>query len=242
VVRWFLGEHALGLYAAATRLVEILHHLLHVVLNVMMPRMAISAKSEPGFTRLAHLATSVVALTSIPLAVGLFSTAHLLVPLVMGHTYLEDIALVRWMSAYLITAPAAMLLSGTILYAMGRHRAYTASMVGGALAGVGLYLTLIPAMGLTGAGLAFVLAELAVAVIAGVLLPSGLHDLWKNRLIGVAVLAALLMAAIVKAVNLRTSRPLLVVSAGIFVYVLATAWFVKKWLIAQARVSQQAQA
>ena len=127
VVRWFLGDHALGLYAAAARLVDVLEQFVTLVLYVLTPRMAFAAKSGAAPGRLARFAVGAVALLGIPLAAGLMSTAHLLVPWILGPKYLQDIPLVRWMSPYLITAPAATLFAGTILYAMGRHRAYLMS-------------------------------------------------------------------------------------------------------------------
>ena len=43
-VRWYLGEHALGLYAAAARLADVLRNFLSVTQNVLMPRMALAGE------------------------------------------------------------------------------------------------------------------------------------------------------------------------------------------------------
>jgi O-antigen/teichoic acid export membrane protein len=233
VVRWFLGEHALGLYAAAIRFVGVLRDLVTTVLVVMMPRMALSARMEAGMVRLSRMASSVIALLSIPLMFGTVVAAQLIVPLVMGANYSEAIPLVKVTAPYLVTAPAASLLTGTILYAMGRHRAYLASTMGGAIAGVLLYFTLIPLFGLRGAGLAFVIGESVVAVIGYALLPADLRGLWKNPLIAVAIGAALLMTAAVVVFRQYNSQPILVVLVGATVYVLGTVWFIRKWLIEQ---------
>ena len=48
VVRWFLGDYALGLYTAAVRFVDILRNFVNVGLSVLMPRMALTAKSRAG--------------------------------------------------------------------------------------------------------------------------------------------------------------------------------------------------
>lgn len=237
-VRWFLGDHALGIYSAAVRFVDILRHFVVVVLNVLMPRMALEAKSGPRLGRLARFAAGIVAIISIPFTAGLISTAHLVVPWMLGTKYDEDVSLLRWMSFYVISASAASLLSGTILYAMGRHRAYLVSTAGGAVVGVVLYLLLTPMLGLAGAGLAFVLAEVAVAAIAYSLLPRVLRDLWKNPMIAVALLASLLMVAAVRLVASYDSQVLIVISAGAFVYILSCGWFVRKWLLDQLETAQ----
>jgi O-antigen/teichoic acid export membrane protein len=233
LVRWLLGEHALGLYAAALRLVGVLRDFVTMVLVIMMPRMALAARMEAGMVRLSRMASSVIALLSIPLMFGTVVAAHLIVPLVMGANYSEAIPLVKLTAPYLVTAPAASLLTGTILYAMGRHRAYLASTMGGAIAGVLLYSTLIPLLGLKGAGIAFVIGELVVAALGYVLLPADLRGLWKNPLIAVAICAALLMTAAVVVFSKYNSQPILVVTVGAAVYLLGTVWFVRKWLIEQ---------
>ncbi len=229
-VRWFLGDHALGLYAAAARFVDLLAQFVTLVLYVLTPRMALAAKSGAALKRLSRFAVAVVALIGIPLTAGLISTAHLFVPWILGTKYLQDISLLKWMSPYLLTTPAASLLAGTILYAMGRHRAYLMSTAGGAVAGVVLYLTLIPALGLPGACLAFVLAEFFVAAIAYALLPHDLRGLWPSPMVGVALAGTVLMVITVRFANAHSSSVFVVVSVGVLVYVASCGWFVRKWL------------
>jgi O-antigen/teichoic acid export membrane protein len=218
VVRWFLGDFALGLYAAAVRFVDILKNVINIALSVLMPRMALSAHSGAGLKRLVRAAVSALAVVSIPLTLGTLATAHLVVPFVLGASYTGAIGPVRWMSPYLLAAPMASLLSGTILYALGRHRSYLASATVGAVTAVLSALVLVHFFGLLGGCVAFVLGEAAVAIAAYLLIPHDLRDLWKNPLIMVAGFSGLLMVGAVRLANLFTSRPLLVVAAGAVVY------------------------
>jgi O-antigen/teichoic acid export membrane protein len=207
------------------------------VLSVLIPRFAVAAKSEESLARLAKFVAGVVAVLSIPLTVGIISTAHLIVPLVMGASYVAAIPVVRVMAPYLITSALASLLAGTILYAMEQHRAYLASTGGGAVAGSILYLTLIPVMGLTGASLAFVLAELCVAAIAFALVPVSVRQLWRNSIIAVASCGALVMAIVIKLVAQYDSRPLVLIPVGALAYVLSCGPYIKRWLAAQLQPS-----
>lgn len=233
LVRWFLGDYALGLYAAAVRLVDLLRGFVIMVLYVLMPRLALAAKSEAGVGRLARFAFGVMAIISIPLTAGLISTAPLVVPWVLGAKYLDDISLLKWMSPYLLAASAASLFVGTILYALGRHRAYLACTVSGAVAGGLLYMILIPVLGLTGAGVALVLAEFVVAAAGYASLPRELRSLWKDPVIAIALAAALLMVIAVRSVNAYIPKVSVVVPVGVFVYVVSCGWFVRKWLVEQ---------
>ena len=231
LVRWFLGAQALGLYSAAVRFLETIQQFSALVLSVAMPRLAAAANSPAQFARIARFGLTLIAVVNLPLALGLFSTAHLIVPWVLGSQYLKDVPLLIWMSPYLMVAPASSLLTGTILYAMGRHRAYLASTASGAVAGVILYLTLIPLFGLKGAAIAFVIGQCCVAVTAYILLPRDLHSLWRNPNLGVAALSSLVMVIIVRIVNTRTSRPAIVLASGALAYASICFWPMKNWLM-----------
>jgi O-antigen/teichoic acid export membrane protein len=233
LVRWFLGDYALGLYAAAVRLVDLLRGLVTTVVAVLVPRLAVNAHSVSELRRVSRIAIAAMSATSIPMSFGLFATANLAVPLVLGANYLPDVSLVKWMSPYLITASAASLCSGTILYAMGRHRACLSATAGGAISGVLLYLVLIPSFGLRGAAAAFVLAELIVAFIGFGFLPSSLQQLWKTPVIGFAFVSGCLMVVAVRIGSAYDLRLPVLVAGGACVYLGTCAWFLRKWLNAQ---------
>jgi O-antigen/teichoic acid export membrane protein len=233
VVRWFLGDYALGLYAAAVRFVDLLRNFVGIAFSVLMPRIALSAQSPSGLRRLVQAAVSAMAIISIPLTLGTLATAHLVVPWVLGANYVAAVGPVRWTSGFLLAAPIASLLSGTVLYALGRHRACLASATAGAVAAVVLGLVLVHFFGLTGGCVAFVLAEATVGVTAYLLIPEELRDLWKNPIIPVAAFSALLMVGAVRLTNSYTARPLVVVSAGAVVYMIALIVLGRKMLMQQ---------
>jgi polysaccharide transporter, PST family len=233
VVRWFLGDQALGLYSAAVRFVDILRNFVSIGLGVLIPRVALSARSPGGLRRLVPAAVSALAAVSLPLTFGTLATAHLVVPWVLGASYAAAVGPVRWMAPYLLAAPIASLLSGTVLYALGRHRAYLASATVGAVVAVLSSLILVRVLGLAGVCIAFVLAELAVGATAYLLIPRDLQDLWKNPIIAVAGFSALVMVAAVRLVDSYSSRPLLVVAVGAAVYSIVAVGLGRKLLMKQ---------
>jgi O-antigen/teichoic acid export membrane protein len=158
--------------------------------------------------------------------------------LVLGGGYDGAVSLVRWTTPYLLTAPAASLLAGTMLYAMGRHRAYLVSTAGGAIAAIILYCALTPALGVRGAVLAFVLSEASVAAIAYLYLPVRVRGLWRSRLILVAIAASLLMALSVAGLARATSHLTVLVPFGTAVYGLAVFAMGKKQLFEIAGASR----
>jgi O-antigen/teichoic acid export membrane protein len=233
VVRWFLGDYALGLYAAAIRFVVLLRDFVGIPLGVLMPRMALVAESRAGLRRLVDATVSALAAVAVPLMLGTIATAHLVVPLVLGKSYAAAIGPVRIVAGLLLAGPMASLLSGTVLYALGRYRAYLTAGAAGAVTAVVLSLALVRMMGLPGVCIAFVLAEAVVATTAYLLVPHELRDLWKNPMIPVAMFSALLMVAGVRFANSYSSRPFVVVSAGILIYLTVSALLGRKLLVQQ---------
>lgn len=229
LVRWFLGEYALGIYAAAVRLVDLARNFVAVLLQVLGPRLALSTRSQQEFRRWAQVAMAAVALSSIPLTIGLVMMSKWVVRLAMGPQYYSAVPLVKWMAPYIISASAASLLAGTILYSMGRPRAYFASTAAGAIAGVILYSLLVPTLGLTGAAVAFVVAEFVVAGTAYFLLPGDLRGLWKSPAIGAALISGVLMLLVLRVAKIYMPEPIIAVLTGAAIYTVLCAWFLRKW-------------
>src|SRR5579872_73621 len=233
VVRWFLGDYALGLYAAAIRFVDLLRNLVGIPLGVLMPRMALVAESRGGLRRLVDATVSALAAVAIPLMLGTIATAHLVVPLVMGKSYAAAVGPVRLVAGLMIAGPMASLLSGTVLYALGRYRAYFTAGTAGAVAAIVLSLALVRPLGITGVCIAFVLAEAVVATTAYFLIPHELRELWKNPMIPVAVISGLLMVVGVHFANSYCSRPFVVVAAGALIYLGVSTLLGRKLLLQQ---------
>jgi polysaccharide transporter, PST family len=222
-VRWYLGEHALGLYAAAARLADVLRNFLSVTQSVLMPRMALRANSSDGLFRLTRIAASVLVWVGVPLTAGGIVTAPVVIPWLLGAQFQEAVHAFQWVALYVIVAPAAALFSGTILYAMGRHRAYFISTLVGAVTAVVLCLILPPLFGIAGACVAFVLGELGVALSAFLLCPPAVRTAARTPLFGVALIASLLMGGVLSLAIPKHLPPLVLIALGCAVYVASWA-------------------
>ena len=222
-VRFYLGEHALGLYAAAARLADVLRGFLSVTQTVLMPRIALRASSADALPRLTRIAASVLVCFGVPLMVGGMVTAPVIVPWLLGAQFREAVLAFQWVTPYLITAPAAVLFCGTILYAMGRHREYFVSTLAGAITAVALWLILPPLFGIAGACVAFVLGEFGVALCAFLFCPPQVRAAANTPLLSVAVIASLVMGAALWLALPRHLPPLALIGLGCAVYAIAWA-------------------
>ncbi len=235
VVRWFLGEHALGLYAAAVRLVDFIRNFVSLGFSVITPRIAQSADSPASLRRLSRFSVAGIALVGFPLVLGILTTARFLVPLVLGSQYEESARLLPWLAGYIVFAPLAVFFSGTVLYALGRHRQYLISTAVGAGVGVLAYFVLVPLAGLRGASIAFVLGETAVGFTAYKLSPEAARDVWDSPLLRVALVATAAMAVTMFVAFRLHVQPLLASVVSGLLYVLVCGWQTRSRILAEMR-------
>jgi O-antigen/teichoic acid export membrane protein len=201
----------------------VLRNFLSVTQTVLMPRMALRANSADGLPRLTRIAASVLVWFGVPLTVGGIVTAPVVVPWLLGAQFQEAVHAFQWVALYVITAPAATLFAGTILYAMGRHRAYFVSTLAGAATAVVLNLILPPWFGIEGACVAFVLGELGVALCAFLLCPPPVRAAANTPLLSVAAIASLIMGAVLFVALPRHLPPLALIGVGCAVYAICWA-------------------
>jgi len=233
MVRWFLGEHALGLYAVATRMVDFIRHFVSLGFTVIVPRIAQAADSPSSLRRLARFSVAGVALVGFPLILGVLTTARFLVPLVLGAQYEGSAQLLPWLAGYLVVAPLAAFYSGTVLYALGLYRPYLISTAAGAGVAILAYAALIPLAGIRGASVAFVMGELAVAVTAYRLAPRAAQEVWDNPLLKVALAATAVMAIPLFFATRFHVRPVSASVVAGLAYVLVCAWLTRARIAAE---------
>ncbi len=228
-VRWYLGEHALGLYAAGARLADVLRNFLSVTQAILMPRMALRTNSDSDSAsharlfRLTRISASILVWFGVPLTVGGIVTAPVVVPWLLGPPFQQAVNVFQWVSLYMLTAPAATLFAGTILYALGRHRAFFVSTLTGAVTAVVLNLVLPPVFGVVGACVALVSGELGVALCAFLLCPREVRAAAKTPVLNLSVIASLLMGVVLRIALPRHMPPLLFIGLGCAVYVITWA-------------------
>jgi len=165
------GDVAAGWYGAAYKLWEAVGLLPASLLDAMFPEMSRLSGSREGMQRLRHLfrtAGRAMLVGGLLLGVGGALGARVLVPLIYGPggSHAPTVLAFRVL-VWAIPAMFLYLLSGHTLYAVGRQRRVTASMLVIGLANVGLNVVAIPRWGYLGAA--------AVALLSGWLLCATLY-------------------------------------------------------------------
>jgi len=217
---FFLGERAVGLYAASYRFCFLL---LAIAASIQISYL-------PAFTRAANRGSEQVAETarrslevssalSLPMVVGGVLLAGPLLTALYGAEYLEGKAALQ----LLIVSIGQIFLYGMIhnvLVVYDRLKVEMWVMAVGAVINIILNIILIPLYGLVGAAFATVLAE-------GAILLLGLSLVWKELRVGRVVSAMFrpILAAVVMGISLASLDFNLAASLvmGVFVYITALA-------------------
>ncbi|HSR34457.1 MAG TPA: flippase [Anaerolineae bacterium] len=156
------GELAAGWYGAAYKLWETVGLLPASLLEAMFPEMSRLAARPEGRTRLRQLfGTSSRAMLAggALLSVGGVLTAGILIPLVYGGGDFAPAVLPFRLLACAIPAVFLYLLSGHVLYALGRQRRVTVVMIVVGLLNLALNLVVIPRWSYLGAAVVALLTE-----------------------------------------------------------------------------------
>jgi O-antigen/teichoic acid export membrane protein len=222
VVRWALGETALGLYSAVVRLAEVIYGFVGILFNLSLPRLAYYSAHEEKRQALSSSTFLIAWAISIPLAVGGSALAPEMVGTILGRQYDEGAGLFRIVSFYFLTNSMAIFFCGTVLYALGKRYRYLIATASGALFGLTVNVTLVPHFGLIAACLSYVCSQLVVAGVAYKMAPRDLPNIWRSRLFVAPLFGSVLMVAVLYAVQGMGWATWTLVALGGAIYTLAT--------------------
>jgi O-antigen/teichoic acid export membrane protein len=194
------GEHLLGLWSLAQRLLQVPFWMFNALWRVSYPTMArLRALGEDmrgtveGFARLTALAAGAAL---APLA----SSAHYLIPAMFGNRWAPAAAPLAWASAGLVVSGPISVATSGFLYSKGDVRTPLRASTTSATVFVGLTAALLGPIGIAGAGVAWMFASLTEAVIFGRALRR-YANLAVERLVCVPVAAAFVSAVLAYALR-----------------------------------------
>lgn len=149
-----MNEKALGLYAAAVKIVEIPNFIPTNLLSVIYPVMSASyAVSHVEFNKLCDLAFKYMSILCLPLAFGIALLSNRILELIYGRDFSEAAIPLSLLAVSIVFVFLGSLHSN-ILMASGLQRYLAFFTICGACLSAVLYVWLIPNYGVTGAALA----------------------------------------------------------------------------------------
>lgn len=193
------GIAAVGSLQLARETGQLLSEMTQPINRAVFPGYA-KVNNDPG--RLLEVfcdVTAILMMVGFPVALGIFATAHLFVPTVLGEQWQHIVPLVQWLA---LASLMMVIMSGTnnVLIALARMKWATSIIAAKLLLLVGLLLYLLPLYGALGVAYANVISLLFVMVLCYIALRInirlGLRQvagmLYKPALAAAAMLALLL--------------------------------------------------
>lgn len=179
-VGYFLGDSALGIYSAATRLSELWYFAPMAMVAAATPTLTRLYESDPTLyeSHLRQLMRSLV-LLAVPTAAALSLLSPYVVSIMFGPSYAAAasiLAVQAWAGVFValgVAASPALLITGKIKY--GVYQA-----VCGAATSVCLSIVLIPRYGLMGGAISVLISNLVSALLFNALFPATRKIFWMQ--------------------------------------------------------------
>ena len=158
---FFLDDNQVGLYGFASKVYNVLKYLINAAVIVTIPRLtALVHKDREKYCRLTETVLYALVLLQFPLSTGLFMLSKSIVIVAGGPQYIESRSSLMVLSFSLVFALLGSICTNCILIIHKlEKRVLTATLIS-ALVNVILNLLLIPLIGIIGAAITTVIAEL----------------------------------------------------------------------------------
>lgn len=203
LLEYFHGEVYVGYYTNSVKIVRFIYNLSIAMTAAFYPRISLYIKDNnmKAANDLLSKGCKILIIFALPAAIGLFSVADLIIPILLGDTFIPSIQCARVLSVLVIIFSFAASLGQTVLIASGNENRILLATTCGAAVNFALNLLLIPQYKHNGAALASVIAEILVTV---VMLTKSLQlikiDISK-RFINAVLLSSFFMFIVVKIIK-----------------------------------------
>ena len=191
------GDTAVGIYSVPAKIYMVTKAMVNAVIMSVVPGLShiIAEKGKKDTVRMLSETADLLCLLLIPAALGIFLEAENIIYFVAGSSYLGGAAVLRIYSVTILFAVAACFFSYAVLVPFHLEKYFLLSTVLAAGLNIGLNFWLIPHLGMNGAALTTLLAEIMVAFVsfyfvrkaAGVRLSIGKKDICTELAGGLAI-------------------------------------------------------
>ena len=210
------GNESVGLFTAATRLTQVILALVSSMSTVMLSRFTnlIANNQTDRFEALAKKVITFVVAITLPLMVGLFAVAPMLIPIFCGEAYDGAVLTLQLLSSIVVSIGLSNVLGIQILYPMGKENIVIISTAFGAVLNFMLNIILRWVVNA-------VLLMLIPYVVPGI----------EMKNFGTALVAALVLAfvnALIKPILILLTLPINLLTLGLFILVINGLMF---WLV-----------
>lgn len=165
---WMTHTDNVSIYDQAQRLIRMVTAILQSVGYVMMARVAhLTASNErDGIVQYVHKSLNFNLFLACPAMLGLIGIADDFIPFFLGQEYLGVIPVLKGLSVLVLTMSLNSILGVQMLMPMGKEKIYAMATTAGAVVNVVINVLLIPYIGIGGACVSSVAAEMVAFAIS----------------------------------------------------------------------------
>lgn len=166
IIGTLLGDKQVGIYSAATKIVKAVCIPIGTISTVTGPMLAeaIGTDNKVKITEITRKVIKRLSFFIFPCIMGLCCLSEEAILFVSGKAFLGAVAAERIMLLDIFISPLNGFIANQILVPAHKERASMKAMIAAAIANIGLDILLIPRMGINGAAIATVVAELTVLI------------------------------------------------------------------------------
>ncbi|MBE6920819.1 MAG: flippase [Ruminococcaceae bacterium] len=226
---WMTNTDNVGIYDQAQRLVRMIAGMMQTLGYVMMARISnlTAANDSEGIRKYIHKSIDFTLFLALPAVMGIIAVAPDFIPLFLGEEFLQVVPTLQIISVVVLTSSCNSILGVQLLIPLKREKIYTIAMISGAAVNVAINVCLIPLLGVFGACIASITAELVVMLICYFNTRDmiSLKTVLKNNAwVAIASVVMFLAVTLVAQIQMHVILKLLAeVGAGVAVYVAITA-------------------
>lgn len=163
---FFESDAQVGVYSFASKIYNLLKQLINAVIVVSVPRIAYILKNKPEeYKVFINKIFSALNIILLPIIVGMFCMSDSMILLAGGEQYISGDAALKILSVATLFAIYASLFTNCVLIVNRQEKYCLNATVISAIVNVGLNFVLMPWLGMIGAAITTVLAELVNCVI-----------------------------------------------------------------------------
>ena len=164
---WMTNTDNVGIYDQAQRLVRMIAGMMQTLGYVMMARISnlTAANDTEGIRKYIHKSIDFTLFLALPAVMGIIAVAPDFIPFFLGEEFLQVVPTLQIISVVILTTSCNSILGVQLLIPMKREKVYTIAMIAGAAVNVVTNLCLIPVLGVFGACIASITAEVVVMLI-----------------------------------------------------------------------------
>lgn len=220
---FYLSESQVGIYTVSSKVYTLVKTLINAVIMVTIPRFSyyIERQETEEYKRKLSDVANVLLIVLVPCVVGMIAEAQKILAVIAGPGYETGADAVRVLGFSLLFAVGACYFSYSILVPNKKEKEFMIATIAAAITNILLNFLFIPLMGITGAAITTLIAEVIVFVMAAFYSRRIMFPTTEKRQLITAVVGGVIVFLVCFGTDRLISNPILCLATEIILSAIA---------------------